>query len=65
MISDFSITPLGGVKQIGSNMNLVTIDNIHNILIDSGILFPHDDFFGINYLIPNYEHINIPNSVYF
>lgn len=51
-----SITPLGGVGQIGSNMTLVSSEG-HNIIVDAGILFPYEDFFGINYLIPNVAHL--------
>jgi ribonuclease J len=46
------ITPVGGVGQIGSNMTLFKTKN-DNILVDAGILFPSEDFFDINYLIPD------------
>lgn len=52
------ITPIGGVGQIGSNCTLIQYEDI-NILIDCGILFPYDDSFDINYLIPDLDSINI------
>jgi len=52
MSNKFRITPIGGVGQIGSNMSLVEADGIR-FIIDSGILFPYEDFFDINYLIPD------------
>lgn len=50
----FKIKPLGGVGQIGSNMTLIECNN-ERIVIDCGILFPYEDYFDINYLIPNLE----------
>lgn len=52
-----SITPLGGVGQIGSNMTLINLKD-RSIIIDSGILFPSEDFFDINYLIPDASDIS-------
>ncbi len=56
----YSITPIGGTKQIGSNMTLITTPD-ESILIDAGILFPHHNFFNINYLIPDLE--KLPKSI--
>ncbi len=50
----FKIKPIGGVGQIGSNMTLIE-SNGERIVIDCGILFPYEDYFDINYLIPNLE----------
>lgn len=52
----FKITPLGGVGEIGSNMTLITTAG-QSIIIDSGILFPYEDFFNIEYLIPDLNQI--------
>lgn len=53
----FKITPLGGVGEIGSNMTLIeSSDQI--VVIDIGILFPNEDFFDINYLIPDFNFID-------
>ena len=56
MKSLFSIEPFGGVDEIGSNMTLIATHN-YNIIIDVGILFPYEDFFDINYLIPDFSKI--------
>lgn len=57
------LTPIGGVDQIGSNMLLVEGPDGHSV-IDCGILFPFEDFFNINYLIPNFTEIPRPNHVF-
>lgn len=50
----FSILPIGGVQEIGSNMTLVrTADE--DIVIDCGLLFPYEECFDINYLIPDFS----------
>lgn len=56
MKDKLNITPLGGVGQIGSNCTLVQSED-ENILIDCGILFPYEDFFDINYLIPDLREV--------
>ncbi|TNE99054.1 MAG: ribonuclease J [Deltaproteobacteria bacterium] len=52
MSNNIRFTPIGGVGQIGSNMSLVEADGAR-FIIDSGILFPYEDFFDLNYLIPD------------
>lgn len=56
MKGNIKITPLGGVGQIGSNCTLIQTKN-DNILIDCGILFPYEDFYDLNYLIPDLSEI--------
>lgn len=56
------ITPVGGVGQIGSNMTLVQSQK-DCIIIDAGILFPYEDFFDINYLIPDLSNIPTPSHL--
>ena len=53
---NFTIKPLGGVGQIGSNSTLFSAGDT-NIIVDCGILFPNDDHFDINYLIPDLSHV--------
>lgn len=55
-VPSFKITPIGGVAQIGSNMTLVESKD-QRFVIDCGILFPYEDFFDINYLIPNMDEL--------
>ncbi len=50
------IQPVGGVGQIGSNMTRFIGENT-NIIVDAGILFPSEDFFDINYLIPDLSEL--------
>ncbi|MBC7429483.1 MAG: ribonuclease J [Bacteriovorax sp.] len=56
------VKPVGGVGQIGSNMTLIQGDN-DIILIDAGILFPYEDFFDIDYLIPDLSQIPEPSHL--
>ena len=49
--------PVGGVGEIGSNHTLIRgVDS--DVIIDCGILFPYEDFFDINYLIPDFSYID-------
>lgn len=61
--NDLVITPLGGLKQIGSNMILLEHSGSRAI-IDCGILFPNDQCYGINYLIPNYTDIEQVDTLF-
>ncbi len=56
------IEPVGGIGQIGSNMTLIQ-GPTDTILIDAGILFPYEDFFDINYLIPDLSTIPTPSHL--
>ena len=58
----FKFKPLGGLRQIGSNMISVSHGSDH-ILIDSGILFPYEDVFDINYLIPQTKELSKPSHL--
>lgn len=58
----FKITPIGGVAQIGSNMTLVESKG-QRLIIDCGILFPYEDFFDINYLIPDMDKLGELNAL--
>ncbi len=49
-----SIQPIGGLGQIGSNSTIFSTPN-HRVMVDCGILFPQDDLFDLNYLIPDYS----------
>ncbi|MEX1099430.1 MAG: ribonuclease J, partial [Bacteriovoracaceae bacterium] len=58
-----SVTPLGGVGEIGSNCTVLENEE-HIVIIDYGILFPYEDFFDINYLIASLDSVkkNAENS---
>lgn len=51
-----TITPLGGVGEIGSNCTIIE-NETEMVIVDYGILFPYEDFFDINYLIVPLEKI--------
>ncbi len=54
--SDITITPLGGVGEIGKNMMLFEMDD-EMIIIDSGVKFPEDDLLGIDLVIPDFTYV--------
>jgi ribonuclease J len=56
MSTHLKLTPMGGVGEIGSNMFIFEDDEC-GFIIDCGILFPSDNCFNINYLIPNFYGI--------
>ena len=58
----FSICPIGGLGQIGSNMMEITCES-GSFIIDCGILFPYEDTFEIRYLIPNFENLQRPQAI--
>lgn len=49
--------PIGGVEEIGSNMTLLRTPD-EEIIIDCGMLFPFEECFDINYLIPDFSSID-------
>ncbi len=53
----YSILPLGGVEEIGSNMTLIRTE-AEDIIIDCGMLFPYEECFSINYLIPDFSELD-------
>lgn len=53
----FSLTPIGGVGEIGSNFTLISTPD-SDVIIDCGLLFPYEDFFDINYLIPDFNFLS-------
>lgn len=60
--SKLKIKPIGGFGQIGSNMVQFTGPK-SNFIIDAGILFPLEDTFGIQYLIPDLSEITAPTDI--
>lgn len=45
------ITPLGGLGEIGRNMNVIEY-NGHLLLIDCGVLFPEEEQPGVDLILP-------------
>ena len=54
--TSIKIIPLGGLNEIGKNMMVLEKDN-EMIIIDCGIMFPDDEFLGIDYVIPDFTYV--------
>jgi ribonuclease J len=50
------IIPLGGLGEVGKNMTAYEFDG-KILVVDAGIMFPHNDMLGIDYIIPDYEYL--------
>lgn len=51
-----SIIPLGGRGEIGNNM-IVLEDDENIIVLDCGIMFPEDDHFGVDLIMPDISYL--------
>lgn len=56
MSSKLRILPLGGVGEIGKNMTAFEYED-EIILVDAGIMFPENDMWGIDAIIPDYNYL--------
>lgn len=50
------IVPLGGLGEIGRNMNVIEY-NGHLLLIDCGVLFPDEEQPGVDLILPDFSYI--------
>lgn len=56
MTDKLRIIPVGGLGEIGKNMTVIEYgDEI--LIIDAGIMFPANDMFGIDLIIPDYNYL--------
>ncbi len=56
MSDKLRILPIGGCGEIGKNMTVIEYgDEI--IVIDAGIMFPQNDMWGIDFIIPDYNYL--------
>ncbi|MDX1378454.1 MAG: MBL fold metallo-hydrolase, partial [Anaerolineales bacterium] len=50
------IIPLGGLGEVGKNMMAYEFKN-QILIVDAGIMFPHNDMLGIDYIIPDFDYL--------
>ncbi|MBL8118545.1 MAG: ribonuclease J [Anaerolineae bacterium] len=50
------IIPLGGLGEIGKNMTVFELGD-DAIIVDTGIMFPANDMFGVDYIIPDFKYL--------
>ena len=50
------IIPLGGLGEVGKNMMAYEYGR-DIIVVDAGIMFPHNDMLGVDYIIPDYSYL--------
>jgi ribonuclease J len=53
---ELTIHPLGGLGEIGLNC-MALRSNDATVLVDCGLMFPEDYLFGVDVVIPRFEHI--------
>jgi ribonuclease J len=59
--SSLKLIPLGGLNEIGKNMMVLEKDD-EMIIIDCGVMFPDDEFPGVDYVIPDFSYVTKNSS---
>ncbi len=50
------VVPLGGLGEIGRNMNVLEIDG-RLLIVDCGVLFPEDHQPGVDLILPDFDYV--------
>ena len=50
------VVPLGGLGEIGRNMNVLEIDG-RLLVVDCGVLFPEDHQPGVDLILPDFDYL--------
>ncbi len=50
------IIPIGGLGEVGKNMMAYEY-NRQILVVDSGLMFPDNDMFGVDYIIPDFKYL--------
>jgi ribonuclease J len=56
MSKNLKIIPLGGLGEIGKNMTLLEYGR-NQIIIDCGVMFPENDLYGIDLVLPDFDYV--------
>jgi len=56
MNKNLKIIPLGGLGEIGKNMTVLEYGR-NQIIVDCGVMFPENEMYGIDLVLPQYEYI--------
>ncbi len=56
MNKQLRIIPLGGLGEIGKNMTVLEYGR-NQIIIDCGVMFPENDMYGIDLVLPNFDYV--------
>lgn len=56
MSKNLKIIPLGGMGEIGKNLTVYEYGN-NLIVVDCGVMFPENDMYGIDLVLPDFKYI--------
>ncbi|MEM7111596.1 MAG: ribonuclease J [Chloroflexota bacterium] len=56
MTKKLKIIPLGGLGEIGKNMTVLEYGR-NQIIIDCGVMFPENDMYGIDLVLPQFDYV--------